>query len=158
MPGNLSAAPVQAPAPVPIGPQTVPRLAAAMVQNLRAKAARFQLTLDPAGLGRVDVSVRIGADGAVSATLNFNSAQAAEALKAHAGELRAALQQAGFNLGGSDLNFLAGGSGQQQGGSQNGSSAAPRFAGSLGSSEAQAAETPAARTAVQSADGVDIRI
>ena len=134
------------------------RLASGIVQNLKSKASRFQLALEPAGLGRVDISVRIGADGALSATLNFNSSQAADALKAHAGELRAALQQAGFNLGGSDLSFMTGNSGQQQGGSQ-GQSTGRQSSASAAAPEPQGAvSAPISQTVASGADGLDIRI
>ena len=143
-----------------VNAQTVSRLAAGIVQNLKSKASRFQLALDPAGLGRVDISVRIGADGALSATLNFNSAQAADALKAHAGELRAALEQAGFNLGGSDLSFMTGNSGQQSGGSQGQPAGRLGFASAaLSDPEPQApSSAPISQTVGSGADGLDIRI
>ena len=135
--------------------QTVTRLANDLVQNVKAKTSRFQLALEPAGLGRVDISVRIGPDGALSATLNFNSPQAADALKAHAGELRDALQQAGFSLGGSDLSFTAGGSNQQSGQGQG-----RTFTGSsvAAAPEIPAQPAPAIQTASAPADGLDIRI
>ena len=144
--------------PVTVSGQTVSRLASGIVQNLKSKSSRFQLALEPAGLGRVDISVRIGADGALSATLNFNSPQAADALKAHAGELRAALQQAGFNLGGSDLSFMTGNSSQQQGGSQGQSAGRPSFASTATPDSQAAPPAHAAQTVASSADGLDIRI
>ena len=158
-----AAAPAAAPqaqsTPAAVSAQTVTRLATGIVQNLKAKSSRFQLALEPAGLGRVDISVRIGADGGLSATLNFNNAQSADALKAHAGELRAALQQAGFNLGGSDLSFMTGNSSQQQGGGSQGQTAARQSFASASVSEPQSqTAAPVARTAASGADGLDIRI
>ena len=153
------AAAAQAPSqPTGVNSQTVSRLASGIVQNLKSKASRFQLALEPAGLGRVDISVRIGADGALSATLNFNSTQAADALKAHAGELRAALQQAGFNLGGSDLSFMTGNSGQQQGGSQGQSTGRQSFASAAAPEPQGAVSAPISQTVASGADGLDIRI
>ena len=146
-------------APARPNADTVPRLAAEIVQNAKAKASHFQVELMPAGLGRVGIDVRIGADGTLSAALNFDTPQAAEALKAHAGELREALQQAGFNLSGSDLSFTAGGSGQQPGQGQGGHpSALPVYAVASGS-EAPA-PPPAANpfATASSSDGLDIRI
>jgi flagellar hook-length control protein FliK len=142
-----------------LGPQTVSQLAADLVKKVQAKASRFELALEPAGLGRVDVSVRIGADGSVSAALNFSDPQSAEALKAHAGELRDALQQAGFSLGGSDLSFTAGGSGDQSGGggSSGRSSTHSPFTQIADIADAQAQAAPL-RASAASASGVDIRI
>ena len=115
--------------------------------------------LDPAGLGRVDVSIRIGADGAVSAALHFSSPQAADALKAHAEELRSALQQAGFTLGGSDLSFTTGGgcngqAGQGAPGRSFASNANTRIP-DLADAQVHAAPPPGWPA---SASGLDIRI
>ena len=147
--------PVQAAA---VNDQTVPRLAAEIIQNVKAKVSRFELALNPAGLGRVDISIRIGADGALSASLNFNSPQAADALKAHASELREALQQAGFNLSGSDLSFTAGGQGQQSDKGQGQPSATPTYTAAAASTEPLTQSAPAIQATSSPADGLDIRI
>lgn len=152
-----AAPPAAAGQPAPPTTQTVSRLAAGMVQNIRSKVSRFQLALDPIGLGRVDINVRIGPDGAISATLNFNNPQSADALKAQAGELREALQQAGFTLSGSDLSFTAGGSNQQSGQGQGQPSAPPSYAAA--SAPPEPALPPASVQAPSSpSDGLDIRI
>jgi Meckel syndrome type 1 protein len=147
-----------APAQAAVLPHTVSQLANDLVRKVQAKASQFELALDPAGLGRVDVSVRIGADGALSAALSFSSPQAAEALRAHADELRSALQQAGFTLNGSDLSFTAGGSSDQAGGGSSGRSFTPTSftqIAEIADSQAQAAPL---RGSGASASGVDIRI
>jgi flagellar hook-length control protein FliK len=151
--------PDQAPA---VTPQTVTKLAAGIVQNIKAKSTRFQLALDPAGLGRVDISVQIGPDGQITAALNFNSPQAADALKAHAAELRDALQQAGFSLSGSDLSFTAGGSNQQsaqgQGQGQGQSQSTPSYATAAATAAAEPQPQTPAYAASSTSDGLDIRI
>ena len=135
--------------------QTVARLSNDIVKKIQAKASHFDLALEPEGLGRVDVRVRIAADGALSASMNFDNAHAAEAMKSRSGELRTALEQAGFNLAGSGLSFTAGGSGRQSSGGD-GSNPTPQK-GSVRSIEAIDAPTspPSARA---SAGGLDIRI
>ena len=135
--------------------QTAARLSNDIVKKIQAKASHFDLALEPEGLGRVDVRVRIAADGALSASMNFDNAHAAEAMKSRSGELRAALEQAGFNLAGSGLSFTAGGSGRQSSGGD-GSNPTPQK-GSVRSIEAIDAPTspPSARA---SAGGLDIRI
>ena len=148
----------QSGAPAKANGQTVSRLAADIVQNVKGKASRFQLALTPEGLGRVDIDVHIGADGALNASLNFDSPGAADALKAHAGELREALQQAGFNLSGADLSFTAGGSGQQSGQGQGQPSASPRYAAAAALPEPQAAPALANHVTASPSDGLDIRI
>lgn len=86
-------------------PETVARLAADIVHKLEGKSTRFDLELAPEGLGRVDVSVEIAADGSLTASLSFDSAQAAADLRGRSGELRQALEQAGFSLTDDGLSF-----------------------------------------------------
>jgi hypothetical protein len=78
-----------------------------MVQRLDGKATRFEIQLDPLGLGKVNVSVQIDARGRLSAAMTFDNPDSAEALKARAGDLRQALEQAGFDLSGTGLSFEA---------------------------------------------------
>ncbi|HEX8233884.1 MAG TPA: flagellar hook-length control protein FliK [Caulobacteraceae bacterium] len=92
-----------APAPV----HTFARLAAAIVQRLENRRTRFELELDPDGLGRVEVKVEVGPSGALTAALRCDDPAAAELLRGRAHELKAALQQAGFDLSGG-LSFTSG--------------------------------------------------
>jgi hypothetical protein len=87
---------------------TVTGLAAEIVRKLDGKVTRFDVTLDPNGLGKVNVSVEINAKGAMSATLSFEHPAATAALASESGALRQALQDAGFNLGTNDLSFQTG--------------------------------------------------
>jgi flagellar hook-length control protein FliK len=95
----------------------VATLAAQIVRKLGAKSTRFEVQLEPAGLGRVHVRVEIGAEGRLSAAMSFENPQAAAELKSRASELQRALAQAGFDLGSGGLSFdMAsdpGGRGQQ---------------------------------------------
>ena len=86
-------------------PQTVNALAAQIVQKLDGAATRFQLTLNPEGLGKVDVAIEITAKGAVSATLSFQHAESTAVLSRHADALRQALADAGLSLNPEDLSF-----------------------------------------------------
>jgi hypothetical protein len=106
----------------------------------------------------VDVNVRIGADGAVSAALHFDNPAAAQALKAQAGELRAALEQAGFNLTGGDLSFTAGGSGRSLEGGSGGQGG--RGSGLVAGADAGDADLlpPTSGSFSAASGGVDIRI
>jgi hypothetical protein len=87
--------------------QTVANLAAQMAPKLEARTSRFDLQLDPAGLGKVNVSVRIGPNGRLSADLDFERPQSAADLGARSDELQNALAQAGFDLTGGGLRFVA---------------------------------------------------
>ena len=80
-------------------------LAAQMSAKVMTGSSRFQLQLNPLGLGRVDVSVAIGHDRQLTAALSFADPQTARALSAHAGELKTALEQAGFSVPARGFDF-----------------------------------------------------
>jgi flagellar hook-length control protein FliK len=81
-------------------PETVANLAAQIVRKLEGRSTRFDVELNPEGLGKVDVRIEIGAQGRMTAALVFDNGQAAQDLKARAAELQRALEQAGFDLTG----------------------------------------------------------
>ena len=93
-------------------PQTVANLAAQIAKKLDGRSTRFDVQLDPAGLGKVDVRVEIGGDGKMSASMAFDNPQAAAELKSRAGELQRALEQSGFDLSGGLSFDVASDSGQ----------------------------------------------
>jgi len=95
------------------GPTTVAHLTAQIVQKLEQRTTRFDVELEPHGLGKVDVRIEIGARGDVSASLTFDNPQAAAELRHRSGELHAALEQAGFDPSRTSLNFSSGGQAQQ---------------------------------------------
>jgi flagellar hook-length control protein FliK len=95
-----------------VTPHTVAHLAAQIASNVDGKTTRFDVTLNPEGLGKVDVRVEIGAKGDMTAQLNFANADAAAQMQQKAPELQAALQQAGFDPSRTTLSFNSGG-GQQ---------------------------------------------
>ena len=94
--------PSTAPAPAPVrgSPETVANLAAQIAKQLVGRSTRFDVELNPEGLGKVDVRVEIGAHGRLTAALAFDNPQAAQDLKARAADLQRALEQAGFDVAG----------------------------------------------------------
>jgi flagellar hook-length control protein FliK len=87
-------------------PETVTHLATEITSKAQAgKTSRFDVVLQPEGLGRVDVRIEIGKDGKLTAALNFDNPQAAADLRGKSGELRQALADAGFKLADSALSF-----------------------------------------------------
>ncbi|HEX7946469.1 MAG TPA: flagellar hook-length control protein FliK, partial [Phenylobacterium sp.] len=94
-------------------PETVANLAAQIVKKLEAKSTRFDVELNPAGLGKVNVRVEIGAQGAITAAMSFDNPQAAAELRSRATELQRALEQAGFTLSGAMSFDVAQDRGQQ---------------------------------------------
>ena len=93
------------------GSAIVSQIAAQVAKSVDGKSTRFDIALDPAGLGHVDVKVEIGAQGQVTAQLSFDNAHAAAAAKSQAGQLQQALEQAGFNISQGGLSFDVGGQG-----------------------------------------------
>jgi flagellar hook-length control protein FliK len=87
------------------------QLATHVVKAVDGKSTRFDIALEPAGLGRVDVRLRIDTQGQVSAQFSFASQHAAAEAKAQASQLQQALEQAGFTVGQGGLSFDVGGRG-----------------------------------------------
>jgi flagellar hook-length control protein FliK len=83
------------------------------------KTSRFDVVLQPEGLGRVDVRIEIAKDGKLTAALNFDNPAAAAELRGKSGELRQALAAAGFNVADSALSFDSSSQNQNGGQSQN---------------------------------------
>lgn len=169
---TLPATPIAA-GPAGVGPAaapaasraTVPGLAAEIVRQAGRKASRFDVTLDPDGLGRVDVRLQIAADGRLSARLTFDRPDAAAALGARAGELRQALSQAGFDVQPQALTFetgagaFGGGAGFQHfGGGDDTQGGARGGARAFAAAASPDADAPAPSAPSQAAAGLDIRI
>lgn len=111
-PHAASAVAAHAANPVRGAPETVANLAAQIIRKLEGRSTRFDVELNPADLGRVDVRIEIGAQGRVTAAMAFDNPQAAAELRGRAGELRQALEQAGFNVSGGLSFDVAGDKGQ----------------------------------------------
>ena len=140
-------------------PQTVANLAAQIVRKLDARSTEFNVELMPAGLGKVDVRMSIGADGKMSASMQFDTPQAAAELKARAGELQQALEQSGFDISGGMSFDVANGGGQQAQQQDSGAGAVFRgraFQAAIDNSDAVV--PPQLYQPTSSRSGVDIRI
>lgn len=85
--------------------ETTAHLAAQIARKLEGRSTRFDMVLTPEDLGRVDVSLEIGADGRLTARLAFDNPAAAAELRGRADELRRQLQDAGFQLASDSLDF-----------------------------------------------------
>lgn len=85
--------------------ETTAQIAAQIVRRLEGRSTRFEMALTPEDLGRVDVSMEVGADGALTARLAFDNPAAAAELRGRADELRRQLQDAGFQLAQDSLQF-----------------------------------------------------
>lgn len=146
--------------PVRGAPETVAHLAAQMIQRLDGQTTRFDLTLNPQSLGRVDVRIEIGANGALRAKMAFDDAATAQEMGGRHTELRAALQSAGFDVPEGALSFdVASGGGGAFAERQDGDRAATPFFHNLADT---ADQDPAAVVknyfSAAGSSGVDIRV
>ncbi|MCE3288938.1 MAG: hypothetical protein K0R83_950 [Caulobacter sp.] len=140
-------------------PETVAKLAAGILDKLEGQSTKFDLRLDPHGLGKVDVRVEIGSDGKLTAQLGFDSQLGLSELRGRAQELRTALEQAGFTLADNALNFDFSGERRQQQAADtqdsNSEQAGKAFARAMGSLDDEPA---AASTRYQARRGLDLLI
>ncbi|MES3029547.1 MAG: flagellar hook-length control protein FliK [Pseudomonadota bacterium] len=99
-PAAHTAVPTAHATPVVATSETVANLTAQISKKLEGQSTKFDVELNPAGLGRVSVSVEIAASGKMTAAMSFDTPQAAAELRARSHELQRALEQAGFDLSG----------------------------------------------------------
>jgi len=91
--------------PSRVAVETTAQIAAQIVRKLEGRSTRFEMALTPEGLGRVEISLSIEADGALRASLAFDNPAAATDLRGRADELRRQLLDAGFTLADDALSF-----------------------------------------------------
>jgi len=134
------------------------QLATQVVKAVEGKSTHFDIALEPAGFGRVDVKLQIDPQGQVSAQFSFDTAHAAAEAKAQVGQLQQALEQAGFTVGQGGLSFDVGGRGAGLAGQQ--SQPAQQWAPVPAQPDALAEATAAAAQilARSPASGLDITI
>jgi len=160
---SASTAPVLAAASAPAatalasahGADITAQLAAQIASRTSAGKSSFDFSLDPQGLGRVDVSLKFDAQGQMSAVLSFDNSAAAAEAKGRAADLQQALQQAGVDISQSGLSFTSGG-GQGHGAASQGAGQ-PAYAQGPAPADT-AADTPIAPPSAGAAGGLDITI
>jgi flagellar hook-length control protein FliK len=108
-PSTAAAPAPSTPLPAAHGAEITAQLAAQISSRATAARAAFDFALEPQGLGRVDVSLKIDSQGQLSAVLSFDNPGAAAEAKSRSGELQQALQQAGVNVGQNGLSFTSSG-------------------------------------------------
>jgi flagellar hook-length control protein FliK len=164
------AAPATAPGQPPPPPTALAEQVAIQIARHAADggSSRFEIRLDPAGLGRVDVRLDIHHDGRVQAAIAADRPETMALLNRDARGLERALQNAGLKADSGSLSFSL----RQDGGSGGSFFAGSGFGGSGadpgrltrgGRASDPAAQTDAARplqaiSLLWRRDGVDIRI
>ncbi len=121
---------VAAPRVVQTGYQTsqqqlnLPQIAFELARQTTEGNTRFQIRLDPAELGRIDVQLDIDTSGQVNARLVVEKAETLDLMQRDQRGLEKALHQAGLDSAKTNLEFSLkqnhGGDGQQQGRNGNG--------------------------------------
>jgi flagellar hook-length control protein FliK len=91
--------------PVDTAAVNLPQMAFDIVRHFQQGSNEFQIRLDPAELGRVDVKLAIDASGAVSAHLSAERPDTLNLLRRDASTLNQALTQAGLDGGKTNLQF-----------------------------------------------------
>ncbi|MDP3737229.1 MAG: flagellar hook-length control protein FliK [Hyphomonadaceae bacterium] len=90
-----------------------------MVERFDGRAQRFEVRLDPAELGRVDVRIEVGADKKVHAVLAAHDSAALTDLMRGQRSLERALTDAGFDLADGGVKFeMSGDNGRSLNGNQ----------------------------------------
>ncbi len=85
--------------------QTVPLLANEILRKSGGRSAQFDISLTPEGLGKVDVQISINQKGELTASMVFDTPQAAAELRGRAAELQKSLEQSGFQVSQNGLSF-----------------------------------------------------
>ncbi|KYG97504.1 flagellar hook-length control protein FliK, partial [Bradyrhizobium sp. DOA1] len=128
---------------------------------IRSGKSRFDISLDPAELGKIDVRINIDRNGQVTSHLTVEKAETLQMLRQDAPQLQRALDDAGFKTGSSGLSFSLrdqNSSGQNSGQNQDNGGNARRL---VISEDETIAAAPVGRgygRMLGSSSGVDIRV
>ena len=108
-------------APVPLS-----GLAVEIAASVKSGKSRFEIRLDPADLGRIDVRIDVDRNGQVTSHLTVEKPETLSMLRQDAPQLQRALDDAGFKTGDGGLQFSLrdqSSSGQQNNGNETGRNA-----------------------------------
>jgi flagellar hook-length control protein FliK len=81
------------------------QIAQSITRNFNGKSASFEVRLDPAELGRVDVKISVDHDKRVTASVSADSPQTLTDLRGAARDIERALNEAGLDLAQDGLSF-----------------------------------------------------
>jgi len=135
-------------------------LSSTLVAHAKAGDSEFNIRLDPAGLGQIDVKMKVSSDGEVRAHLIVDQPATLDLMMRDKQQLQQSLDQAGFKTDPSSLQFSLKDQGQNQNQQQSGRDQSSQ---SNSAATADTAITPL-QSAVYSrqsyirADGVDLSV
>jgi flagellar hook-length control protein FliK len=108
-----AAAAAQAAAPQPDQPSRLADLGTAIAVKAAGGAKSFEIRLDPAELGRVEVQLNVAHDGTADATITVHRPETLALLLHDSQNLERTLRDAGLDVSNSSLNFSLKGEGRQ---------------------------------------------
>ena len=141
-------------APLP-GQVPLEALAVQIARKFDQGLSQFEISLHPAELGKLDISLNVSDDGRVNAVLRAERPETLDLLRQDSRQLESQLRQAGLDVGSNSLSFqLSHGNNQRQ--AQSGQ----EFGKALGhQAQGQASEeTKINYVAVRKRDGLDIHV
>jgi chemotaxis protein MotD len=110
---QASAAASAAPQPQAQAEVPLANLGAAIAARAMGGAKTFEIRLDPAELGRVDVQLNVGHDGKADATITVHRPETLALLLRDSQNLERTLRDSGLDVSNSSLNFSLKGEGRQ---------------------------------------------
>ena len=110
VPPQLPSAPVAAVAPLSVtlatnAPVPLSGLAIEIAASVKSGKSSFEIRLDPADLGRIDVRIDVDRNGQVTSHLTVEKPETLSMLRQDAPQLQQALDDAGFKTGDGGLQF-----------------------------------------------------
>lgn len=141
-------------APLP-GQVPLEALAVQIARKFDQGLSQFEISLHPAELGKLDISLNVSDDGRVNAVLRAERPETLDLLRQDSRQLETQLRQAGLDVGSNSLSFqLSHGNNQRQ--AQNNQEFGKAFGQQA---QAQASEeTKINYVAVRKRDGLDIHV
>jgi chemotaxis protein MotD len=136
-------------------PVPLDALAVQIARKFEEGSSQFEISLHPAELGKLDISLNVSQDGRVHAVLRAERADTLDLLRQDARSLETQLRQAGLDVGSNSLSFQL-----SQGGNQRPQTNSPDFAQSFMQDDtaAKADMIKTAYVAVRKPDGLDIHV
>lgn len=136
-------------------PVPLDALAVQIARKFDEGSSQFEISLHPAELGKVDVSLNVSQDGRVHAVLRAERSETLDLLRQDARSLETQLRQAGLDVGSNSLSFQL-----SQGGNQRQQTASSDFATSFSQDDTSASAdiVKTAYVAVRKRDGLDIHV
>jgi flagellar hook-length control protein FliK len=136
-------------------PVPLDALAVQIARKFEEGSSQFEISLHPAELGKVDVSLNVSQDGRVHAVLRAERAETLDLLRQDARSLETQLRQAGLDVGSNSLSFQL-----SQGGNQRQQASAADFARTFSQDDATATAdiVKTAYVAARKRDGLDIHV